>query len=306
MEEHLSYQENDPLLRTDLSFQAAVVLVHYGSVDTTRHCLESLAVHENISPVFISDHGPSLPLAEQLPEFPGSMALRIQRRENLGFASGCNAAAEAAFSAGARWVWFLNNDATLDSPVLSRLLAMAQQCPQVGLWGTRQKDGEKMVDADKLPSWFPTPPYATKHVMDLPLGCRQLGARETLSGASILVSREAWIQMGPLPEWCFLYYEDVAWCLNAHELGIPMVMTDLEIRHPRNTTTGRHSLLTTYYGVRNALLLHSDLWPERKGLRLWRAVHLLQKRFLQGNWRMLAPTLRGILDARRGLRFKRP
>lgn len=305
MEVSSSYQENSMASLTDSATPSVVILVHYGAVATTRRCLDSLAIHEGVAqPVVISDQGPGLPLCEQLQGHPSADKLRIIRRENLGFGSGCNAAAEAAFSAGAQWVWFLNNDATLDAPVLTCLLALAQGLPKVGLWGTWQRDGDRRLGADKLPAWFPTPPFATQTIAALPPGCRQLGARETLSGASILVSRAAWNRLGAWPEWCFLYWEDVAWCLKAHEAGLPMVMTELEIMHPRNTTTGHHSPLTTYYGVRNGFLLHEELWPQRKWQRLGQAVHLLQKRVLQGNWRMLRPTLEGILDARKGLRFK--
>jgi GT2 family glycosyltransferase len=305
MEDHSCYQEIGAASLAHSESQAAVALVHFGAADTTRKCLDSLSIHEGAAQrVVIADHGPGLPLLEQLRDHATFQNLHLLRRENLGFGSGCNAAAGTAFSAGAEWVWFLNNDATLDSPVLTHLLELARKNPLVGLWGTRQRDGERSIGADKLPKWFPTPSFSTQTVANLPPGCRQLGARETLSGASILVSREAWQRLGLWPEWCFLYWEDVAWCLKAHEIGIPMVLTDLEIRHPRNTSTGHHSPLTTYYGVRNGFLLHSELWPQRKGQRIRQAVHLLQKRFSQGNWRMLGPTLQGILDARKGLRFK--
>ncbi len=306
MEEHSFYQENGVASLAHFAVPSVVILVHYGAVDTTRKCLDSLAIHEGAAqPAVISDHGPGLPLTEQLRDHSSFQNLRILRRENLGFGSGCNAAAEVAFSAGARWVWFLNNDATLDSPVLSRLMEWAVAFPQVGLWGTHQLDGGRSLGPDPLPDWFPTPVFAAPRIEGLPTGCRQLEARLTLSGASILVSKDAWERMGPWPEWCFLYWEDVAWCLKAHEIGIPMVMTDLAIVHPRNTTTGHHSPLTTYYGVRNSLLLHEEHWPARKCQRIRQACHLLQKRFFQGRWRMLSPTVKGVLDARKGIRFRK-
>lgn len=305
MEVPLSYQEYGHASLAHLKASSTVILVHYGAADTTRRCLDSLAIQEGASQsVIIADHGPGLPLGDHLQDHPSFHNFRILRRENLGFGAGCNAAAEAAFSAGAQWVWFLNNDAVLDAPVLTQLLEIAQQYPLVDLWGTTQKDGDRNIGADKLPRWFPTPSFSTQNMVGLPKGCRQLGARETLSGASVLVSRAAWERMGPWPEWCFLYWEDVAWCLKAHEAGIPMVMTDLEIIHSRNTTTGHHSPMTTYYGVRNGLLLHSDLWPEKEWQRWRQAAHLMQKRLIQGNWHMLRPTFLGILDARKGLRFK--
>jgi len=305
MEAPSSYQETGATSFAPFPMPCVVILVHHGAADTTRSCLDSLGVQESPSlPVVISDQGPGLPLSEQLQGYRSFSQLRILRRENLGFGAGCNAAATAAFSAGAQWVWFLNNDATLDAPVLTHLLEIARKHPEVGFWGMQQRDGDRRIGVDTLPAWFPTPSYSTRILAGLPPECHQLTARETLSGASLLVSREAWERTGPWPEWCFLYWEDVAWCLQAHAAGIPMVMTELEILHPRHTTTGHHSPLTTYYGVRNGFLLHRDLWPQRKGQRWRQALHLLQKRLLQGNFKMLAPTFKGILDASKGLRFK--
>ena len=284
----------------------AFALVHFGDPGTTLRCLESLASHApEDCRVFIADHGPGPGLTERLATLSCGPRCRVIGLDNPGFGAGCNAAAEAAFAEGARWVWFLNNDATLEGPVATQLMVLADAHPEVGLWGTRQLDGNRRIDADRLPSWFPTPSFASPELSGLPEGCRQLGPRETLSGASILISRDAWTRLGPWPEWCFLYWEDVAWCLAAHRAGIPVVMTGLEVVHPRNSTTGHHSATSTYYGVRNVLLLHGDLWPGHRRQRLAQAVHLLQKRFFQGRWRMLGPTLSGIVDAWRGARFRR-
>jgi len=284
------------------SAETAIILVHYGDAGVTRRCLESLARHEPAPHrLFIADHGPARGLAEALAG--AHPHVRILERENLGFASGCNAAAEAAFREGCGRVWFLNNDAVLEGPVLTGLLEAARIHPEVALWGTFQRDGQKRTGLDSLPRWFPDPPGSgAPRVEGLPATFHQLGTRETLSGASILVERRHWDALGPWPEWCFLYWEDVAWCLEAHAKGLPLVMTDLEVAHRCNTATGHHSPLATYYGVRNGLLLHRDLWPEKSRQRFLQGLHLLQKRLFQGNWAMLAPTLRGLRDAGRDLR----
>jgi GT2 family glycosyltransferase len=284
---------------------AAVVLVHYGDPAVTKRCVASLAAEERQPHrIYIADHDPGTRLEETLADLhPG---VRILPRDNLGFGPGCNAAADWAFREGAQWVWFLNNDATLPGPVLSCLIELSKRHPEVGLWGTLQLDGQRCIGTDRLPRWFGAPP-GTPSFAPLPLepGLQRLGPEETLSGASILVTRAAWERLGPWPEWCFLYWEDVIWGLRAHQKGIPAVMTELAVIHPRNTTVGRHSALSTYYGVRNELLLHADLWPSRHGTRLLHGLHILQKRLFQGNWGMLGPAFRGILDARKGLRGKR-
>jgi GT2 family glycosyltransferase len=284
---------------------AVIVLVHYGDPRITLGCIESIASREGKTyPIIIVDHDPTDNLEKMLRASDQPMDIRVLRQENLGFAPGCNLGASTAFAEGAGWVWFLNPDARLESPVLSSLLDYTRQAPEVGMWGTFQRDGDRLLGADSLPKWFPSPSFDTPRLSRLPSSSRQLGARETLSGASILVSRKTWEELGPMPDWAFLYWEDTAWCLKAHGAGIPLGMTDLVVTHRRNTTTGRHSALNTYYGVRNVLLLHQDHWPERRAQRAWQAVHLIQKRLFQGRWRMIAPTIQGIRDAREGIRFK--
>lgn len=280
------------------------MLVHYGDPGITWRCVESIMSHEGAAtPIIIIDHGPGRPLAESVPPSCPSPNLAIFPSVNRGFGSGCNLAAEKAFNSGADWVWFLNNDAVIQAPILSDLMKLARSFPEVGLWGTHQRNGSRALGADRLPRWF-LPPVASLRILDsLPDGCRQLEAHETLSGASILISRQAWASLGHWPEWCFLYHEDVAWGLRAHKLGIPMVLTPLEILHTPSTNTGRRSPMTTYFGVRNSLLLHAEHWPGKRGVRLVQSIHLLQKRFFQGRWRQLGPTFRGIIDANRGKRF---
>lgn len=305
MTDSREYHTSGQLARCPEEGQGSVALVHYGDPGITWRCVESILGQEGKeTPIVIMDHGPGRPLAECLPASCMSPNLEIIRSANRGFGSGCNLAADRAFENGAEWVWFLNNDAMIQAPVFSRLLELARSFPEVGLWGTHQRNGSRVLGADRLPSWFLPPPASLRLLDALPAGCRQLEAHETLSGASILVSRQAWGSLGHWPEWCFLYHEDVAWCLRAHGLGIPMVLTPLEILHTPSTSTGRRSPLTTYYGVRNSLLLHAEHWPGKKGVRLIQSIHLLQKRFFQGRWKQLWPTLRGIVDASRGKRFR--
>lgn len=277
-----------------------VALVHFGDPAITARCVASLARHETtLHTVVVSDHGPAGP--EDLEQALRGLHpdVRILRRDNPGFGAGCNAAAEASFAAGAEAVWFLNNDAEVEAPILGPLLNLAFAHPEVGLWGTWQREGARRHGPDRLPAWWPDPPF--RRVADPESGPRFLEPRETLSGASILITRAAWARLGPWPEWCFLYWEDVAWCLRAHALGLPLVMTDLEVTHARNTTTGRRSPMTAYYGTRNELLLHARLWPEAGRARWLHALHVVQKRLFQGRWGMVPSVLRGVRDAFRGV-----
>ena len=276
----------------------AVVLVHYGAPELTRACLANLAALEpEPHRVVVVDHGPGPDLAAALAGVHPRCTL-LANPANPGFGAGCNQGADWAFGAGAEAVWFLNNDATLERPTLGPLLALARSHPRVALWGTQQRDGDRVLGADQQPPW-----YSGGRVVvpaELPPGCRQVQAWESLSGASILVTRLQWQRLGPWPEDLFLYLEDAVWCLRAHAMGLPVALVELPVIHPRSSTIGRRSPLSIFYGVRNQLRLHAQLWPGARAARFAMALHLLQKRLFQGRWHLLGHTLRGIRAGLRG------
>lgn len=273
----------------------AVILVHYGNPEVTRRCLHSLA-HTETTPhvAIVVDHGPGPGLAEALRGAHPHLRI-LPALHNPGFGAGCNLGAQAALAGGAQALWFLNNDATLETPILASLKALARQHPQIGLWGTHQQDGDRHLGADRQPTWF-SRGQKSDPAHPIP-GARSLEPGESLSGASIYLTRAAWEAIGPWPECYFLYWEDAAWCRQALDAGFGLALTELTVTHPRGTTTGRHSPRTLYYGARNALLLHRQIHPEA-GFRRWlMGLDYLQKRFFRGQWHYLHPIAAGIRDA---------
>lgn len=229
--------------------------------------------------------------------------LEVRRPSNPGFAAGCNAGAAAALAAGAQHLWFLNNDACLVQPVLPTLLQAAGSFPQVALWGTHQLTARGELGADHHGAWYDRGGAAA---LPLGAGMRQLGGRESLSGASIFVTRPFWERLGPWPEDYFLYWEDAAWCARAHAQRLPVVLLDIGVRHERGTTSGRHSPMTLFYGSRNMLLLHAQLHPRARLRRLALALYVLQRRLFRGQLLRLRPLCRGIAAGLRGRRGRDP
>ncbi len=281
----------------------AVVLVHFGDPAATRRCVASLAQQERHPHLLlVVDHGPGNGLAGALAGLHPDLTV-LTAHANPGFGAGCNRGAAWAFDHGARGIWFLNNDAVIDGPMLGELVDLADRHPEVALWAHTQRDQGRPIGADRHPAWYalPLPAYPPP-----PAGCRFLGADESLSGASLFVTQEAWTALGPWPEDYFLYYEDVAWCHRAHGLGRPLALLDRILAHDRGTTTGRRSPLTVFYGVRNRLLLHRDLHPRAGSRRLLMGLNLLQKRFFQFRWGLLRPTWDGLGAAFRNGRGRDP
>lgn len=276
----------------------AVILIHFGAPDLTRRCLESLReVETEPHTVIVVDHGPEPGLGRSLEGAHPRLTI-LEDFSNPGFGCGCNRGAEYAFATGAPAVWFLNNDAVLEGPTLAPLMRLAEAHPEVAQWGTHQVNGQRRQGADRMDGWFRR---GIRHrPVPLPSGCRQLGPRETLSGASILVTRETWKRIGPWPTGFFLYWEDVAWCRKAHALGLPIVLTDLQILHRSARTVGKRSPLQAFYSARNRLLLHRELHPEGGFERFWIALYLFQMRLFQGRPKLLKAAWHGVWAAHQG------
>lgn len=276
----------------------AVVLIHFGAPDLTRRCLESLRDTETEAhAVVVVDHGPEPGLGSSLEGAHPRLTI-LEDFSNPGFGCGCNRGAAYAFAKGAPAVWFLNNDAVLEGPTLAPLLALAAAHPGVALWGTRQQNGRRLQGADRGDAWFSR--GLSLKAVEVPPGCRQLGLRESLSGASILVPRGAWDRIGPWPTGYFLYWEDAAWCRKAHGLGLPLVLTDLRIIHRSARTVGKRSPLQAFYSARNRLLLHRELHPGGAFERFCIALYVFQMRLFQGRPALLRAAWHGVWAAHRG------
>lgn len=278
--------------------QAAVVLVHYGEPTLTRTCLESLTALET-APHFavVVDNGP-LPGVGQALEGAHPALTVLPSLDNPGFGPACNLGARHAFQRGASAVWFLNNDAVITEPVLQPLLERARANPAVALWGTHQINGRRYQGSDRQAGWFHRGILPSQ--APAPVGGRLLEPMETLSGASILVTRDAWERLGPWPEHLFLYWEDAAWCRRAHLAGLPIALTDLAIVHRSARTVGKRSPRQAFYSARNRLLLHREYHPEGWLERIWIWFYLFQMRFFQGRPDLCRAAWNGICAAHQG------
>ncbi len=282
----------------------AVVLIHYGSPDLTKRCLESLyEVEPEPHRVIVVDHGPEPGLGRALEGAHPRLTV-LEDFSNPGFGCGCNRGAAHAFASGASAVWFLNNDALLEGPTLAPLTRLMEAHPEVGLWGTHQQNGRRLQGADRMDGWFCR--GVRQSPFTAPAGCRRLTPLESLSGASLLVSRAVWERLGPWPTGYFLYWEDAAWCRRAHALDLPVVISDLRIIHRSARTVGKRSPVQAFYSARNRLLLHRELHPDRCVERFWIALYVFQMRLFQGRPRLLRAAWHGVWAAHRGLDGRDP
>jgi GT2 family glycosyltransferase len=151
----------------------------------------------------------------------------IRNRKNLGFAAACNIGARAS---SADTVLFLNPDSMLAPGALRRMVEVLESDPLIGMVGgllcnpdgSEQPGGRRVIPTPRrafvrafglshLGKWFPSLfSDFLLHKEPLPLAPTPV---EAISGACMLVKREALENVGLWDEGYFLHCEDLDWCM---------------------------------------------------------------------------------------------
>ena len=197
---------------------------------------------------------------------------------NLGFAAACNRGARHATAPS---LLFLNPDCELSAQALSRLLEQLHAHPRTGMVGGLlvYPDGAEQAGGRRD---FPTLRNTLAHLVpglrlhgltrsrpdgleagrplvpDFVLAGRPLPLEPTvvdaISGACMLVRREALDEVGPLDEGYFLHCEDLDWCKRFALCGWKVVFVpDARVVHVKGTSSERLPLLVEWHKHRGML-----------------------------------------------------
>lgn len=127
----------------------------------------------------------------------------LQTGANLGFGGGCNAGIRQALARGADYVWLINSDATVDENALTELVRVADENALVGAVGSVLYEADKpeqvqLWGGGKVQLWA-----------GLSFHSRSSALLDFVSGASVLLRREALEQVGLFDDKTFfMYWED--------------------------------------------------------------------------------------------------
>jgi GT2 family glycosyltransferase len=201
-----------------------VVVVTWNALPWVEQCLESVRGHD----VIVVDHGSTDGTLDLLRErFP---AVRVIEQENRGMGGGNNSGLRAA---GGCYVLLLNSDAWVVGDALERLVAFADAHPQAAIVGPKllNTDGTLQRSVRGEPTvWRVATEYlfirklAPRSNVLNPLyagGFDHSSAREVewLSGAALLVRREATDAVGLFDESFFLFSEEADWMTRFRRAG---------------------------------------------------------------------------------------
>ncbi|MEH6350216.1 glycosyltransferase family 2 protein [Pseudomonas sp. 3JA] len=224
----------DEWATSSLRGECDVIIVNYNAGKLLLACVGS-AFAAGASRVIVVDndsHDDSLMLVERT-HAAGDALQIVRNAANLGFAVACN---QGARLSAAPNLFFLNPDTVLAADAIDHLLLALRSAPEIGMVGgfLCNPDGSEQAGGRRV---FPTPRRAFMRAFGLsrlsvlfpsllsdfllhkePLPGTPVVV-EAISGACMLVKREAIESVGLWDEDYFLHCEDLDWCMRFHQAG---------------------------------------------------------------------------------------
>ena len=253
--------------RHPIMVDLTVVVVSWNVITLLRDCLRSVASDLGClsSETIVVDNASADDSAAMVrAEFPE--VTLIVNTDNFGFARANNQAIRAS---SGRYVVLLNSDTIVPPGALETLVAFLDAHPEAGVVGPRLL----RPDGTAQPYAFggdPTLGYLLRRGINRLIFQRPLHDWTTdtvqqvdwVSGACLMVRREAIDRAGLLDESIFMYFEDNDWCLRIRQAGWHDLLQSPGRHHAhRRAKPGTESGCTAGVWRQPALLIRQALWP---------------------------------------------
>lgn len=214
-----------------MSAVISTIIVNYNAGEFLRSCVDSLLNCPLETEVIVVDNASTDDSLDALAGLPNVQI--IKNATNVGFATACNVGIRVA---SAPFLLFLNPDCFFKPDTLIRLLEAMRFDERVGMVGgllvnpdgTEQAGGRRAIPtpwrsfvrafglarfADRWPRLF-----FDFHLHKQPLPNHNIEV-EAISGACMMVRREAIQDVGEWDERYFLHCEDLDWCMRFRQKG---------------------------------------------------------------------------------------
>ncbi|MEO5862761.1 MAG: glycosyltransferase family 2 protein [Burkholderiales bacterium] len=214
-----------------MSAVISTIIVNYNAGEFLRSCVDSLLNCPLETEVIVVDNASTDDSLDALAGLPNVQI--IKNAANVGFATACNIGIRVA---SASFLLFLNPDCFFEPDTLIRLLEAMRFVERVGMVGgllvnpdgTEQAGGRRAIPtpwrsfvrafglarfADRWPRLF-----FDFHLHKQPLPNHNIEV-EAISGACMMVRREAIQDVGEWDERYFLHCEDLDWCMRFRQKG---------------------------------------------------------------------------------------
>jgi GT2 family glycosyltransferase len=212
--------------------KASFIIVNWNTRDLTAQAVESILRFEAAADaeiIVVDNHSSDGSAAYLMDRFPGVRILA--NKENLGFAKANNQGAQAA---SGEWIVLFNSDAYLTSPVFDAMQRAAEGIgggnanPVILTCKLKYPDGADQLCAMSFPSLAgylrevnsDTATATLRMLAEPESRPGGIAAVDWVTGAFLMVPRQAYLDLGGLDPSIFMYAEDMDFCRKAAERGI--------------------------------------------------------------------------------------
>lgn len=233
-----------------------IILNWNGKLDTLE-CIESVFKMEypNFDVVIVDNGSTDDSVAAIKTAFP--QVILIENKKNLGFTGGNNIAMHYAMKNGGDYIWLLNNDTSVDSNVLTKLIKVGEKDPGLGLISPILRF---YYDPNKIQfsgGYINIDKQEAKYYTEIFPSSKGHSYCSYLSGAALLIKREVLERLGCFDERFFAYCEDTDFSIRATSEGYKCgVVHDCAVYHKdASSLDGGKSPYHAYITTRNFYLL---------------------------------------------------
>jgi N-acetylglucosaminyl-diphospho-decaprenol L-rhamnosyltransferase len=289
-----------------------IVIVSWNVRDLLRRCLASVAAARDQRPsteVIVVDGASADGSADMVEaEFPWVRVLR--QSENVGFSRGNNLGLAAA---GGRLLLLLNPDTEIVGDALTQMVRYLEAHPGVGALGPKllYPDGRIQSSRRRFPTvatalfestWLQpiAPQFLLRryYVLDRPDDA--ISQVDWVTGACLMVRREAYQAAGPLDEGYFMYSEEMEWQRRIQAAGWHVVYyPEAEVIHHEGKSSEQVAAERHIYFQRSKLRYFYHYHGRLAG-GILRAFLLLSYA-----WQLVLEAGKGVLGHKRPLRRQR-
>ena len=278
----------DEWTTSSLLGECDVIIVNYNAGELLLASVGA-AFAAGASSVIVVDndsHDDSLMLVERTHAVGDSLQI-VRNAANLGFAVACN---QGARLSAAPNLFFLNPDTVLAADAIDNLLLALRSAPQIGMVGgfLCNPDGSEQAGGRRV---FPTPRRAFMRAFGLsrlsalfpsllsdfllhkePLPGTPIVV-EAISGACMLVKREAIESVGLWDEDYFLHCEDLDWCMRFHQAGWRVLFVpDARVMHVFGGCSRHRPYFVEWHKHRGFLRFYRKFFRRKYPAVLWFSV----------------------------------
>jgi N-acetylglucosaminyl-diphospho-decaprenol L-rhamnosyltransferase len=218
------------------SADVAIVVTHYRNPQDLERCLRSIAAYggPRVTEVWVAD-SQAAPETRSLVDSALPTARYLPFRQNVGFAALVNMGAAASKTP---YILVLNADVELTEGTIDALAGHLDTNPGTGVAFPQLRYPDDTLQHSVFAFYRPITVFYRR----TPLGKTPAGRRELARfldpeelqdavatgtpidvdwalGAAMLIRRQTLLDVGPLDETYFLYFEDVDWCLRVWAAG---------------------------------------------------------------------------------------